>query len=41
MTKQELILFIESFNKKPGEYSIEDAIEIGIKMKYLPVKERS
>ena len=41
MTKQELILFIESFNKKPGEYSIEDAVEIGIKMKYLPVKERS
>ena len=41
MTKQELILFIEAFNKKPGEYSIEDAIEIGIKMKYLPVKERS
>ena len=41
MIKQrDLILFIETFNKKPGEYSIEDAIKIGIEMKKLPLKER-
>ena len=40
MTKQDLISFIEKFNKHPGEYSIDDAVEIGIEMKKLPRKQR-
>lgn len=35
MSKQELTQFIASFGKKPGEYSVEEIIQIGIKFKQL------
>lgn len=40
MNKQDLISFIKLFNKKPGEYSIEDAVTIGVQMRKLPRRER-
>lgn len=40
MTKQDLISFIEKLNKLPGEYSIDDAVGIGVEMKKLPRKQR-
>lgn len=40
MTKQDLISFIEKLNKFPGEYSIDDAVGIGVEMKKLPRKQR-
>ena len=40
-TRQDLIEYIKCFNKKPGEYSLNDLLDIGTKMLELPKKQRS
>ena len=39
--KKEFESFVESFQKEPGKYTIQQLMEIGAKFKELPVKERN
>ena len=41
ITKQAFDAFIASFNKEPGEYTLEELFEIGVMHKELPVQEKS
>ena len=38
MNEKEFIAYVESFNKKAGEYTRDEAFQIGLKFKELPVK---
>ena len=38
-SKQELIEYIQSYNKRPGEYSLQELLEIGRMMRTLPKAE--
>ena len=40
-TKDELIEYIKSFDKNPGEYEINEILDIGSKLKELPIDERN
>ena len=39
--KKEFESFVESYQKEPGKYTIQQLMEIGAKFKELPVKERN
>ena len=39
--KDELIQYIQSYNKKPGEYTKDEILEIGRQMRSLPRSEIS
>lgn len=41
MTSKEFQEYIESFNKKPGKYTYEEIMQIGLKMKELPISLRN
>jgi len=41
INKEEFQAYINSFNKKPGFYTKEEQIKIGLKLKELPVKDRN
>lgn len=41
MLKEEFQKFIESFNKKPGEYTREELYQIGLAHKQLDVRDKS
>lgn len=41
MTINEFNEYVASFNKQPGEYSIEEQVQIGLKLKELPVYDRN
>lgn len=39
--REELIEYIRKYNKTPGEYTLEELLDIGTQLKTLPVLERS
>lgn len=41
LTTREFQNYIESFNKKPGEYTLDELLAIGVKLKELPLAQRS
>lgn len=41
MTSTEFYNYIESFNRQPGHYTYEEIMQIGLKMKELPISQRN
>lgn len=40
VNRDDIIAYIKTFNKKPGEYKINEILDIGSRLKELPLHER-